>query len=153
MNLFVFETTQIWFGWKTIRQTKHLITNLYMRMIQEDDLKLWYLVNFLRHLSPLPQNFIRKDLIRKETSEFKTWNSMQDDQNIVGNKTISVNFCRIYDHNVNISSHRLGEDWKVRVWLETNVLPTNHTMQVLEMATIKMLSAFSTFSRSWKWQQ
>ena len=48
-----------------------------------------------------------------------------------------VNFGRIYDHNVNISAHRLGEDGKVRVWLETNILPTNHPVQVLEMTTSK----------------
>ena len=49
--------------------------------------------------------------------------------------TFLVNFGRSYDHNVDISAHRLGEDGKVRVWLETNILPTNHPMQVLKMAT------------------
>ena len=51
--------------------------------------------------------------------------------------TFLVNFGCIYDHNVNISAHRLCEDGKIRVWLETNILPTNHPVQVLEMATSK----------------
>ena len=58
---------------------------------------------------------------------------MHSDENIVRNKTISVNFCCIYDHNIDISAHRLGQDGKVRVGLETNIFPTHHTMQVLEI--------------------
>ena len=65
---------------------------------------------------------------------------MHCDENIVRNKTISVNFCCIYDHNVDISAHRLGQDGKVRVGLETDIFPTHHTMQVLEMATINIFN-------------